>query len=103
MWDSSSFCSFHGLQLRRRLVLILDLNHQLPLVDTIIQPNQRSFSCLEPSFNNRLTLLHLALSDPLRELLASLGPRSSVIRDDEALHPNAHRDNVRKVLWSLGL
>lgn len=83
--------------------MVLDLNNQLAGVDTLVQVDKGLLSNLETATNNSLGLLELALGHPLGQLATSGSKVLDVVEDDEALHLDAHGDDLRECSGSLGL
>lgn len=83
--------------------MVLDLNDQLSSVDTLVQIHKSLLSNLETTTNNGLRLLELTLRDPLSQLSASSGEVLDVVEDDEALHSDAHGDDLGECSGALGL
>lgn len=91
------------LQLGGVLLGVLDLDQQLSGVGALVQVDQSLLSNLEAAGEDVLGLLDLALGDPLGKLLASLAVVLDVVKDDEALHLDAHADDSGDVAGTLGV
>lgn len=78
--------------------MILDLDHELARVDTLVQIHQTLLGHRQTALEDGLGLLELALVDPLRQLGAGLLVPVPLVKDDEALHADAHGDDLGHVL-----
>lgn len=91
------------LQLGGALAGVLDLNDQLAGVNSVVQVDKGLLGLDQAAFDHSLVLLELALRDPLRKLGTGLGEVLGVVQDDEALHLDAHDDNLSEVSGADGL
>lgn len=99
------FISFASsrLQLGRLLVRVLQLNQQLAGVDALVEIDETLLGVTDATLQDGLGGLQLAVGDPLAKLLAALGVLVAVVKDDEALHADAHGDEAGDVLGADGL